>query len=138
MGETLTPDICVIGAGPGGLSAAGAAAALGVPTVLVEHGTMGGVSLNSGSVPSKALLAAAKRAEDIRSAALFGLEIQNIGVNFAKVHEHVHSVISAVAPGNSAERLTGLGIRVIRARAQFKDARTVKAADIEIRARRFV
>ena len=104
MGEILTPDICVIGAGPGGLSAAAAAAAFGVPTVLIERDKMGGDCLNTGCVPSKALLAAAKRAEAIRGAAVFGLEVQNIGVNFAKVHEHVHSVIAAIAPADSVER----------------------------------
>jgi pyruvate/2-oxoglutarate dehydrogenase complex dihydrolipoamide dehydrogenase (E3) component len=138
MGETLTPDICVIGAGPGGLSAAAAAAAFGVPTVLIEREAMGGDSLNTGSIPSKALLAAARRAETIRGAAAFGLEVQNVGVNFAKVSDHVHSVVAAVEPAYSMERFTGLGVRVIRAHAQFKDARTVTAADFEIRARRFV
>jgi len=138
MADTLTPDICVIGAGPGGLSAAVAAAALGVPTVLIERETMGGDSLNTGSVPSKALLAAAKRAEAIRGAAVFGLDVQNIRVNFAKVGEHVQSVVAAVEPAYSMERFTGLGVRVIRANAQFKDARTVTAGDFEIRARRFV
>lgn len=138
MGETLTPDICVIGAGPGGLSAAAAAAAFGVPTVLIEREAMGGDSLNTGSIPSKALLAAARRAEAIRGAAAFGLEVQNVGVNFAKVSDHVHSVVAAVEPAYSMERFTGLGVRVIRAHAQFKDARTVTAGDFEIRARRFV
>jgi len=138
MGGILTPDICVIGAGPGGLSAAAAAAAFGVPTVLIERDAMGGDSLNTGSVPSKALLAAAKRAEAIRGAPAFGLEVQNIRVNFAKVSEHVQSVIVAVEPAYSMERFTGLGVRVICADAQFKDARTVTAGDFEIRARRFV
>lgn len=138
MGETLTPDICVIGAGPGGLSAAAAAAAFGVPTVLIEREAMGGDSLNTGSIPSKALLAAARRAEAIRGAAAFGLEVQNVGVNFAKVSDHVHSVVAAVEPAYSMEQFTGLGVRVIRAHAQFKDARTVTAGDFEIRARRFV
>jgi pyruvate/2-oxoglutarate dehydrogenase complex dihydrolipoamide dehydrogenase (E3) component len=138
MGDTLTPDICVIGAGPGGLSAAAAAAAFGVPTVLIERDAMGGDSLNTGSVPSKALLAAAKRAEAIRGAAAFGLEVQNIRVNFAKVSDHVQSAIAAVEPAYSMERFTGLGVRVIRAHAQFKDARTVTAGDFEILARRFV
>jgi len=120
------------------LSAAAAAAALGVPTVLIEREAMGGDSLNTGSVPSKALLAAAKRAEAIRGAAVFGLDVQNIRVNFAKVGEHVQSVVAAVEPAYSMERFTGLGVRVIRANAQFKDARTVTAGDFEIRARRFV
>ncbi len=62
MAEVLTPDICVIGGGSGGLSVAAAAAAFGVPCVLIERGKMGGDCLNTGCVPSKALLAAAKRA----------------------------------------------------------------------------
>ena len=63
MAEILTPDICVIGGGSGGLSVAAAAAAFGVPTVLIEKHKMGGDCLNTGCVPSKALLAAARRAE---------------------------------------------------------------------------
>jgi pyruvate/2-oxoglutarate dehydrogenase complex dihydrolipoamide dehydrogenase (E3) component len=138
MTETLTPDICVLGGGPGGLSVAAAAAAFGVPTVLIERGKMGGDCLNTGCVPSKSLLAAARRAELMRNAGLFGLNVQGIGVDFAKVHDHVHSVIAALAPVDSAERFTGLGVRVIRQHAQFKDRNTVTAGDAEIRARRFV
>jgi pyruvate/2-oxoglutarate dehydrogenase complex dihydrolipoamide dehydrogenase (E3) component len=138
MTEVLAPDICVIGGGPGGLSAAAAAAAFGVPTVLVERGKMGGDCLNTGCVPSKALLAAAKRAESIRNAGNFGVAVQGVGVNFAKVRDHVQGVIAAVAPADSVERFTGLGVRVIQAAAKFKDRKTVVAGDIEIRARRFV
>src|SRR4029453_15093397 len=124
MTETLKPDICVLGGGPGGLSVAAAAAAFGVPTVLIERGKMGGDCLNTGCVPSKSLLAAAKRAELMRSAGLFGLNFQGIGVDFAKVHDHVHSVIAALAPADSAERFTGLGVRVIRQHGKFKDRNT--------------
>ncbi len=138
MAEILTPDICVIGGGAGGLSVAAAAAAFGVQTVLIERHKMGGDCLNTGCVPSKALLAAARRAEAIRSAGAFGVVVQNIGVNFAKLHDHVHSVIAAVAPTDSVERFTGLGVRVIQGHATFKDRNTVVAGDIEIRARRFV
>ena len=53
MAEQLTPDLCIIGAGSGGLSVAAAAAALGVPVVLIEKGRMGGECLNTGCVPSK-------------------------------------------------------------------------------------
>ena len=74
MTESLTPDICVIGAGSGGLSVAAGAAAFGVPVVLVEKGKMGGDCLNTGCVPSKALLAAAKRAHAIAHAQPFGLD----------------------------------------------------------------
>jgi pyruvate/2-oxoglutarate dehydrogenase complex dihydrolipoamide dehydrogenase (E3) component len=63
MEEVLKPDLCVIGAGSGGLSVAAAAAQFGVPVVLIEKGRMGGDCLNYGCVPSKALLAAGKRAD---------------------------------------------------------------------------
>ena len=69
MTRLLTPDLCVIGAGAGGLSVAAGAAALGAPTVLVEKGAMGGECLNSGCVPSKALIAAAEAAAAMRGAA---------------------------------------------------------------------
>ena len=138
MTEVLAPDICVIGGGPGGLSVAAAAAAFGVPTVLVERGKMGGDCLNTGCVPSKALLAAAKRAEWMRNAENFGVTVQSVGINFAKVRDHVQGVIAAIAPADSVERFTGLGVRVIQASAKFKDRKTVVAGDIEIRARRFV
>ncbi len=129
MAETLAPDICVIGGGPGGLSVAAAAAAFGVPTVLIERGEMGGDCLNTGCVPSKALLAAAKRAGAIRSAGIFGLDVQNIAVNFAKVHNRVHAVVAAVALTDSIERFTGLGVRVIHDHAKFKDRNTVMAGE---------
>ena len=61
MAEALTPDICVIGAGSGGLSVAAAAAAFGVPVVLIEKAAMGGDCLNTGCVPSKALIRSARR-----------------------------------------------------------------------------
>ena len=138
MAETLAPDICVIGGGPGGLSVAAAAAAFGVPTVLIERGEMGGDCLNTGCVPSKALLAAAKRAGAIRSAGIFGLDVQNVAVNFAKVHNRVHAVVAAVALTDLIERFTGLGVRVIHDHAKFKDRNTVMAGNVEIRARRFV
>ncbi len=137
MAETLTPDLCVIGGGPGGLSVAAAAAAFGVPTVLIERGKMGGDCLNTGCIPSKAMLAAARRAEAIRSDNEFGVVAQGI-IDFTKVHDYVHSVIASVAPTDSAERFAGLGVRVIREHAKFKNRNTVLAGDIEIRARRFV
>ena len=94
MTETIAPDICVIGGGPGGLSVAAAAAAFGVPTVLIERGKMGGDCLNTGCVPSKTLLAVARRAEVIRGAGAFGLDVQSVGVNFGEVHNRVRAVIA--------------------------------------------
>jgi pyruvate/2-oxoglutarate dehydrogenase complex dihydrolipoamide dehydrogenase (E3) component len=138
MAETLTPDICVIGGGSGGLSVAAAAAAFGVSCVLIESHKMGGDCLNTGCVPSKALLAAAKRAELARSALPFGVTAQT-DIDFAKVHDHVQRVIAAIAPNDSEERFRGLGVRVIKGHARFKDRRRVAVGDAyEIRARRFV
>ncbi|MBI2715161.1 MAG: FAD-dependent oxidoreductase [Rhizobiales bacterium] len=138
MAEILTPDICVIGAGSGGLSVAAAAAAFGVPTVLIEKHKMGGDCLNTGCMPSKALLAAAKRARLMQSAGVFGVTAPGATIDFAKVHAHVHDAIAAIAPNDSAERFSGLGVRVIQGAATFKDRRTLVVGDIEIRARRFV
>ena len=76
MAETLTPDICVIGGGPRRLVGRRGRGCLRRANVLIEREAMGGDSLNTGSIPSKALLAAARRAEAIRGAAVFGLEVQ--------------------------------------------------------------
>ena len=138
MEEVLQPDLCVIGAGSGGLSVAAAAAQFGVPVVLIEKGRMGGDCLNYGCVPSKALLAAGKRAEAVRTAGAFGIDVIEAQVDHARVHDYVHGVIAAIAPNDSVERFTGLGVRVIQAQANFLDKTTVEAGHYLIRARRFV
>src|SRR5512145_1553962 len=129
MSELITPDICVIGAGAAGLSVAAAAAAFGVPVVLIERGKMGGECLNAGCVPSKALIAAARRAQAVRGASAFGINAPEVRIDFGKVHDHVHSVIAAIAPNDSRERFTGLGVRVIEGEARFKNRRTVVVDD---------
>jgi len=138
MEEVLQPDLCVIGAGSGGLSVAAAAAQFGVPVVLIEKGRMGGDCLNYGCVPSKALLAAGKRAEAVRTAGAFGIDVIEAQVDHARVHDYVHGVIAAIAPNDSVERFTGLGVRVIQAPANFLDKTTVEAGHYLIRARRFI
>ncbi len=138
MEEVLKPDLCVIGAGSGGLAVAAAAAQLGVPVVLIEKGRMGGNSLNYGCIPSKALLAAAKRAEAVRTASNFGIDVIEAQIDHRGVHDHVHGAIAAVSPNDSIERFTGLGVRVIQASASFLDKFTVEAGRVLVRARRFV
>ncbi len=138
MTEILKPDICVIGAGSGGLTVAATAAAFGVSTVLIEKGEMGGDCLNYGCVPSKALIAAGKLAIIPEKSDAFGVHLEPAKVNFRKVSAHVKSVIAAIAPNDSEERFTGMGIKVIRAAGCFKDAKTVTAGEYEIQARRFV
>ncbi len=135
---TLSVDICVIGAGSGGLSVAAAAAAFGRQVVLIEKGKMGGDCLNYGCVPSKALIAAAHRAHVMRSCGRFGLDAVTPKVDFQGVHRHVQSVIAAIAPNDSVERFEGLGVRVIQAAGRFVDKATVAAGDYRITARRFV
>lgn len=136
--EVIAPDLCVIGAGSGGLSVAAAAAAFGRSVVLIEKHKMGGDCLNYGCVPSKALIAAGRRAHFMRTSDAFGIMPVEPVVDFAAVNRHVHSVIGAIAPNDSVERFQGLGVRVIQAAARFIDAGTVQAGDHRIIARRFV
>ena len=138
MEEVLQPDLCVIGAGSGGLSVAAAAAQFGVPVVLIEKGRMGGDCLNYGCVPSKSLLAAAKRADAVRTASAFGVDVIEAQLDHRGIHDHVHGVIASIAPNDSVERFTGLGVRVIQAKASFLDKNTVEAGRVLVRARRFV
>jgi pyruvate/2-oxoglutarate dehydrogenase complex dihydrolipoamide dehydrogenase (E3) component len=138
MAELLEPDICVIGAGSGGLSVAAAAAQFGVDVVLIEKGKMGGDCLNTGCVPSKAMIASGKVAQTMRKAGQFGIASVRPRIDPASVHAHVHGVIGAIAPLDSVERFTGLGVHVIEAEGRFTDRNTVMAGDYEIRARRFV
>lgn len=136
--QNLEADLCVIGAGSGGLSVAAAAAQLGVDVILIEKHKMGGDCLNYGCVPSKALIAAARRAQDMRTAAPFGIRPVVPAVDPSAVHDHVKGVIAAIAPNDSVERFTGLGVRVIQSAARFIDKSTVMAGDNRITARRFV
>src|SRR5580698_2445444 len=137
--QELKPDICIIGAGAAGRAAASAAAAFGVPVVLIEKGTLGGAGNgNGGSVPAAALAVTAERANVIRNAAHFGLKAARFGVDFAALKAHLRDVANTVAPIEARERLAGLGMHVIDGAARFLDARTVAAGDFTIAARRFV
>jgi pyruvate/2-oxoglutarate dehydrogenase complex dihydrolipoamide dehydrogenase (E3) component len=138
MSERLEVDICVIGAGSGGLTVAAGAAQLGASTLLIERGRLGGDCLNYGCVPSKSLLAAAKAARAGAAAARFGIGYDAPRIDYPAVARHVRGVIAAIAPNDSAERLEGLGARVIRAEARFTGAQEVAAGTTTIRARRIV
>jgi pyruvate/2-oxoglutarate dehydrogenase complex dihydrolipoamide dehydrogenase (E3) component len=134
----VRPEICVIGAGPGGLSVAEAAAACDVPVVLIEKGRMGGMSLNHGSVAARALMTAAERARVARTGPRRGAKMGRFGIDLAAINAHVRDVIGALAPNAARERLAGLGVQVIFGEARFTDAHTVAVGDFAIRARRFV
>ena len=117
----LTPDLCVIGAGSGGLSVAAGAVQMGAEVVLVERGAMGGDCLNTGCVPSKALLHA-------------GAE----GLDWTAAHAHVRATIATIAPHDSVERFEGLGVTVLRGSARFTSPRELAVGDTVLRARRYV
>jgi len=128
VADTIEVDVCVIGAGSGGLSVAAGAVQMGARVALIEKHKMGGDCLNYGCVPSKSLLAAAHAAAVQRAPRAFGVGAQAPAVDWAKVHDHVHSVIAAIAPTDSVERFTGLGVNVILGTARFAGPREVIAA----------
>lgn len=131
-------DLCVIGAGSGGLSVAAGAAQMGASVILVERGRMGGDCLNFGCVPSKALLAASRSAQAARQSGRFGIDASVRPIDGERIHEHVHGVIAAIAPHDSVERFEGLGVRVIRDHARFIAGDQIEAGGQRVRARRFV
>jgi len=138
MSEAVDCDVCIIGAGSAGLSAASGAAQLGMRTVLFERDAMGGDCLNYGCVPSKALLASAKAAADARGAARLGVKASEIAVDFKAVMSHVRRTIDAISPKDSVERFERLGVRVIKAEAKFVGPRDVTGGGFRVQARRFV
>jgi pyruvate/2-oxoglutarate dehydrogenase complex dihydrolipoamide dehydrogenase (E3) component len=137
MSLNMKADICVIGAGSAGLSIASVAAQLGAKVILVERDRMGGECLNSGCIPSKALLAASKVAHTIRNAHLFGIDAIP-EVDFKRVHAHIGSVIDAIAPHDSVDRFEKLGVTVIRGEARFTGPREIAVGERLIRAHRTV
>lgn len=138
MTDVLKPDLCVIGAGSGGLSVAAGAVQMGSSVVLIDKGPMGGDCLNFGCVPSKALLAAGHAAHAHAKAGPFGVSQSKPVVDFQAVHNHVHDVIAGIAPHDSVERFEGLGVTVIQGAARFTSPKEVTANGVTIRARRFV
>ncbi len=133
----LVADLCIIGAGSGGLSLAAGAAQLGARVVLIEGAEMGGDCLNAGCVPSKALLAAAHAAQAQRQG-FAGVAPHPPAVDFAAVQDHIAATIAAIAPMDSQARFEALGVTVLRAWARFVSPREVEAGGHIIRARRFV
>jgi pyruvate/2-oxoglutarate dehydrogenase complex dihydrolipoamide dehydrogenase (E3) component len=135
--QTIETDLCVIGAGSAGLTLAAGASQMGARVVLVERARMGGDCLNTGCVPSKALLAAGKAARAGRDAARFGIGYGAPEVDWQAVSRHVHGVIAAIEPMDSVERFEGLGVTVLQAEARFLDRRSVQAGDRVVKAKWF-
>ena len=118
-------NMVVIGAGSGGLVSAYIAAAIKAKVSLIEKNKMGGDCLNTGCVPSKALIRSARFLAQTRRAQDFGFKSASAEFDFAEVMERVQSVIKQVEPHDSVERYTNLGVDVIQGEATITSPYTV-------------
>lgn len=132
------PDLVVIGDGTGGLASALVAAGVGVRVVLVERARLGGDCLWTGCVPSKSLLAAAELAHRIRHADDVGLAASEPVIDFARVMAHVDRSRQAIAPQDSAARLTDTGVEVPPGDARFVNPGAVDVAGRRVRYRKAI
>jgi pyruvate/2-oxoglutarate dehydrogenase complex dihydrolipoamide dehydrogenase (E3) component len=131
-------DLAVIGAGAAGLSITAVAAQLGLRVVLIERDRMGGDCLNTGCVPSKALLAAAHAAQAGQSAGRFGVRFAAPEIDWDAVQAHVAGVIDAIAPMDSVARFEALGATVIAGEARFVGRNALMVGDRRLTATRIV
>ena len=138
MNKNICCDLAIIGGGAGGLSVAAGAAQLGVNVVLFEGAKMGGDCLNSGCVPSKALLSAAKAKYQCDHAVNLGIHTDSVTVNFEEVMQHVHGVIKTIEKNDSVERFEGFGVKVIEHTAKFINKNTLEARGQQVRAKHIV
>mgnify|MGYP003670519773 FL=1 len=119
-------NMIVIGAGAGGLVTSYIAAAVKAKVTLIEAGEMGGDCLNYGCVPSKAIIKSAKIADQIRHGENYGLENTVPQFSFKKVMARVQQVVADIAPHDSVERYTNLGVDVVKGYAKLVDPWTVE------------
>ena len=131
-------DMLVIGGGSAGLVSAYIGSAVKARVALVEADAMGGDCLNTGCVPSKALIRAARAAHEVRTAQRFGVTAGEPHVVFSQVMHHVHQAIAAVEPHDSVERYTQLGVDVHQAHARLKTPWEVDVGGQTLSARHIV
>jgi pyruvate/2-oxoglutarate dehydrogenase complex dihydrolipoamide dehydrogenase (E3) component len=132
MDDTLTPDLCIIGAGAGGVMAALTAARHGASVVLIERADSDGLASQSGMPAARAFSAAAASAHDIRIARRFGITTVQPTIPHAAIMEHVADRVRRTALPLAPERLAGLNIRMIRSSARFVDPAKVLAGDVTV------
>lgn len=133
-----TYNVVVIGAGTAGLVTAAGTAGLGGRVALVERHRMGGDCLNTGCVPSKALIASARAAQHVREGRRWGLESHEPRFRFEDVMERVRERRARLAPHDSQERFESLGVDVFRGAARFVSPREVEVGGQRLRGRNFV
>ena len=128
-----TPDgtynMVVIGGGTAGLVTAAGAAGLGAKVALVERDLLGGDCLNIGCVPSKAIIAAARRAAQVRDAGEFGVDVpEGVTIDFGKAMERMRRLRADISPHDSAQRFKEMGIDLYLGGGKFIDANTIEVA----------
>jgi dihydrolipoamide dehydrogenase len=141
--ENFDADVVVIGAGPGGYVAAIRAAQLGANVIIVEKEYLGGTCLNWGCIPSKAMISAAERFNEIKHAEDFGIKVEGVSMDFDKMMKRTAKVVETLRGGvgmlmkkNKIEHVAGF--------ASFKDPHTIEVAlnedggTREIRAKKFI
>ena len=126
--------LLIIGGGPAGLVAARAAAALGVRVALIEGNHLGGVSLNSGSLPSQALIRTSRLYADMRNAALYGARAPDeVKVDFVQAMERMRRVRTRAARNYTPERIKAMGVDLFFGMARFMSADTVEVDGLRLR-----
>lgn len=131
-------NLVVIGAGSGGLVSSLIAAAVKSKVILIERHKMGGDCLNTGCVPSKAILRSAKVASLMGRAEEFGIEPVKVKPVFSKVMKRVHKIIETIEPHDSVERFTSLGVECVTGEAEIIDRHTVRVGDRDIRTKSII
>lgn len=124
----IETDTIVIGAGPGGYVAAIRAAQLGQKVTIVEKGSLGGVCLNVGCIPSKALISASQRYESALHSEDIGITAENVKVDFSKVQEWKAGVVKKLTGGVEG-LLKGNKVDIVQGEAYFVDANSLKVMD---------
>lgn len=124
--ERFDRDIVVIGAGSGGLVSSYIGAVVKAKVSLIERHKMGGDCLNTGCVPSKALIRSAKLMDNIKHSAHYGVETATGEIDFAKTMGRVHDVIRKIEPHDSVERYTNMGVDVIEGEGKITSPWTVE------------
>jgi dihydrolipoamide dehydrogenase len=131
-------NLVVIGAGSGGLVSAYIAAAVKAKVTLIEKHKMGGDCLNTGCVPSKAILRSAKMLSYIKRAKEYGFKSASVEFDFSDIMDRVHRVIKTVEPHDSIERYTKLGVECIQGEAIITSPYTVKVNNQELTTRNII
>lgn len=124
-------NLIVIGAGSGGLVTSYIAAAVKAKVTLIEKHKMGGDCLNTGCVPSKALIRSAKHLSHIKRSKEFGIKHASVEFDFADVMDRVHSIIKTVEPHDSIERYTELGVEIIEGEAKIVSPWEVQVTTVD-------